>query len=369
MSLAKLDSAAAAKLLEPLKYILLDIDGVIWSGSTVIEGVPETLRYLKEEKKKHVRFLTNNAAWSREEICEKFASRGMPFVQPNEIYNSGYAAALKLQQLLGKTDKTSGERKVHGNVFVIGEEGLHKELRHVLADGFITYGLELNRIEEENYYDIQTVSTAWESRVLPPPQQRLVLCQGDRCEMFMAGTPTGNNCISLSDLNCVAVVAGLDLHFNVQKLAYASLILQGKPKALWANGVTEEKASFIACNEDPQIPVGPLKLLLPGAGGMVQSLVTVSGIPPHAVCGKPNTDLSKILFEAEKVVNPSEECLMVGDRLSTDICFGNNSNCKTLFVLSGAEGLEDVTKASQENNTSFLPQNIADSLACFLPTR
>ncbi|EPY24608.1 4-nitrophenyl phosphatase [Strigomonas culicis] len=284
----------------------------------------------------------------------------MPEVRPEEVYNSGYAAALRLQQLLGTAAAPGEPPLVRGNVLVVGEQGLHDELRRVLAPGFITYGVELHSPEACGGYDLHEVATAWRAATLPPPRQPLVLCDGNTCRRVVADPAAADpaaNKISLADLSPVAVVAGLDLHYNMLSMAYASLALQGPPAG------AGRRALFIACNEDPQIPAGPDKLLVPGAGGMISSLATVSGVAPAAVCGKPNTDLARILFAAEGVTDPRRQCMMVGDRLTTDIAFGNGADCQTMFVLSGAETMDDVARAAAAGQTALLPTYVADSLA------
>ncbi|KPA74389.1 putative p-nitrophenylphosphatase [Leptomonas pyrrhocoris] len=100
---------------------------------------------------------------------------------------------------------------------------------------------------------------------------------------------------------------------------------------------------------------------------MVGALCIAVGRRPDAVCGKPHVDLAKILFAAEQITNPKETCLMVGDRLTTDVAFGNAAGCQSMLALSGIEGLADVEKALKEGNTALIPDYVAESLAVFLP--
>lgn len=354
---------AAQLLASPLKYILLDIDGVIWSGSHVIDRVPETLQYLRTQGKE-IRFLSNNASLSREQLQQSFAKKGIDGVQTKECYNSAYAAALRIQQLLGTAEKEGEEALVHGNVFVIGEQGLHDELQRVLAPGFITYGIELHDAEKAGGYNADVLSDAWRTPCMPAPQKRLVVCNGNTCRMIQAGTPNEEK-ISLSDLNAKAVVIGLDKHFNGLKLAYGTIILQGPPPALRSDDFSSPL--FIATNEDPQISLGHETILVPGAGAMVGALSIAAGRRPDAVCGKPNVDMAKIFFAAEQIDDAKETCIMIGDRLTTDVAFGNGAGCQSMLVLSGIEGMADVEKAEAEGNAVMVPDYIADSLASLLP--
>ena len=99
---------------------------------------------------------------------------------------------------------------------------------------------------------------------------------------------------------------------------------------------------------------------------MVNAVATCAGCTPDVICGKPFVDMAKILFANKHISNPSETCLMIGDRLTTDIAFGNAAGCKTMLVLSGIEGMREIEKAKAEGNVHMLPHYIADSLAVFL---
>ncbi|KAG5495971.1 hypothetical protein JIQ42_02853 [Leishmania sp. Namibia] len=361
----RVTQALAARLVaSPVKYILLDVDGVIWSGEHVIDRVRETLQYLRDQGKQ-IRFISNNASLSREELLQSFKKKGIEGVTVKECYNSAYAAALRLKQLLGKADVPGEEPLVHGNVFVIGEQGLHDELQQVLAPGFITYGVELHDAERAGGYDTRVLGDAWRVPCLPPPKKRLVVCTGKMCRVVQAGTDTAEK-ISLCDLNAAAVVIGLDKHFNILKLAYGSLVVQGPPEALRKEAYSPPL--FLATNEDPQLPVGHDAAMIPGAGSLLCALCTAAGKRPDAVCGKPNADMAKILFEAEGITNPREECIMIGDRLTTDVAFGNAAGCQSMLVLSGVEGMADVEEAERQGKTVLLPNYVAESLACFLPS-
>lgn len=72
------------------------------------------------------------------------------------------------------------------------------------------------------------------------------------------------------------------------------------------------------------------------------------------VAGKPNqplldTVLSRMAFDRSRT-------LMIGDRLETDVTFGNNGNIKTLLVLSGSSKEEDI------HRTGVKPHFVCQSL-------
>ncbi len=96
------------------RAFILDLDGVVYIGDEVIEGVPEKIKKLRQ--KGRVVFLTNNSTKSREDYARKLLSFGIE-ASPEDIITSGYAAALYLREKFGSA-----------GVFVVGEAGLRKEL-------------------------------------------------------------------------------------------------------------------------------------------------------------------------------------------------------------------------------------------------
>lgn len=125
-----------------------------------------------------------------------------------------------------------------------------------------------------------------------------------------------------------AVVVCLDFDFNYSKLAKAM-------KAIRSG------AMFFATNTDPTLPTE--SDLLPGAGALVASISTSTGIQPFVV-GKPNTTIFQIAMES---VNASpEESVFVGDRLDTDVEGAKRLGAFAVLVFSG------VTNPSEINNLS-----------------
>ncbi len=117
--------------------------------------------------------------------------------------------------------------------------------------------------------------------------------------------------------NPLAVVAGMDWKMDYQKIANASLFIQ-------------QGAPFYATNPDKTYPTP--QGLMPGAGTLLAAVETASGVAP-IMAGKPQAYLFQLAMQKMGVT--SEETLMVGDRLETDILGGQNAGCKTALVLSG----------------------------------
>lgn len=73
--------------------------GVIWIGDEPIAGAVDTIELLRQRDIKH-RFMSNNATASRNHYLGKFRRLGFNNVALEEVYTSGYAAAIYLSQTL-----------------------------------------------------------------------------------------------------------------------------------------------------------------------------------------------------------------------------------------------------------------------------
>lgn len=70
-----------------------------------------------------------------------------------------------------------------------------------------------------------------------------------------------------------------------------------------------------------------------------------------------------------KGVDPAQ-CLMVGDRLETDMLFGYNCGLDTMLTLTGVSQMEEAQKyrnSELPSNRSFVPNYVVDTIADFLP--
>lgn len=102
---------------------------------------------------------------------------------------------------------------------------------------------------------------------------------------------------------------------------------------VWLNDALQailSGAKFIATNTDATYPVEGG--VTPGAGSIVASIETASGIEP-AVIGKPNPMLVQMILN-ETGTAPSDT-LVIGDRWETDIESGRRAGCDTMLVLTG----------------------------------
>ncbi|KAF5373467.1 hypothetical protein D9615_009499 [Tricholomella constricta] len=168
---------------------------------------------------------------------------------------------------------------------------------------------------------------------------------------FLGGTDPADCTLapfSLSDFtldpDVAAVVCGLDTQINYTKLSKAFQYLTRNPECL-----------FIATNEDSTYPSADG--LLPGAGSISAPLRFALGKDP--VCtGKPSRTMLDCI-NAKVHYNP-ERTIMVGDRLNTDILFGQGGGLATLLVLTGITSESDITGP---NASPIVPDYVTNSLA------
>ncbi|KAI3836484.1 hypothetical protein MKW98_008245 [Papaver atlanticum] len=156
-----------------------------------------------------------------------------------------------------------------------------------------------------------------------------------------------SNCHFEHDKNVGAVVVGIDHYINYYKLQYATLCIRENPGCL-----------FIATNRDATGPMSDSQEW-PGAGCMVGAVCGSTQIEPIVV-GKPSTFMMDFLLQKFQI-NTSKMC-MVGDRLDTDILFGQNAGCKTLLVLSGITSLSALQDPSNNIKPDYYASKVADIL-------
>ncbi|MGC8817174.1 MAG: HAD-IIA family hydrolase [Candidatus Hadarchaeum sp.] len=103
------------RILQRIKAIILDMDGVIYRGNQPIEGAARAVAFLRGLGKKVI-FLTNNSENSRSFYVQKLRQMGIP-VGENDVITSGQVAADFIKR-----------RDPQAKVFVIGGRGLVEEI-------------------------------------------------------------------------------------------------------------------------------------------------------------------------------------------------------------------------------------------------
>jgi len=236
---------------EPPKSYLIDMDGVLVSGRTIIHGADRFIEQLKARGVEYL-VLTNNSIHTPRDLAHRLQAVGLD-IPAERIFTSAMATAHFLQS-----------QKPNGTAFVIGESGLTEAIHSV---GYI-----------------------------------------------------------ITDHDPDYVVLGETYSYN--------LALITKAIRLVADG-----ARFIATNPDPS---GPSESgLVPACGAMAALIETASGVSPFFI-GKPNPLMMRSALNYLDV--HSENTVMIGDRMETDIVAGVESGMETILVLSGVTRREELAR-------------------------
>ncbi|MFO8035266.1 MAG: HAD-IIA family hydrolase [Anaerolineales bacterium] len=97
---------------------LLDMDGTVYLGKSLLPGASALMVYLAEHKIPYY-FLTNNSSRSKSDYVEKLTDFGLP-VSQEQVFTSGQATAIYLNQ-----------KKPGADIYLVGTPALEKEfLQH-----------------------------------------------------------------------------------------------------------------------------------------------------------------------------------------------------------------------------------------------
>jgi NagD protein len=250
--------------MKPPKSYLIDMDGVLVSGRTIIPGAGQFIERLKTGGAEYL-ILTNNPLYTPGDLAHRLRTIGLD-VPAARIFTSAIATARFLQS-----------QRPDGTAFVIGESGLTEAIHGV---GYV-----------------------------------------------------------ITDHDPDYVVLGETHTYNVERITRAiRLVAAG--------------ARFIATNPDPS---GPSEGgLVPACGAMAALIETASGVSPFFV-GKPNPLMMRTALNYLDV--HSEDTVMVGDRMETDMIAGVESGMETILVLTGVTRREDVERYP------YQPTRIVESVA------
>ena len=109
---------------------------------------------------------------------------------------------------------------------------------------------------------------------------------------------------------------------------------------------------FIATNPDP---AGPSAAgLLPATGAVAALITKATGVTPYFV-GKPNPLMMRSALNRLGV--HSENTVMIGDRMDTDVVAGLEAGMRTVLVLTG------ITAAGDVERFPYRPSLVLDSIA------
>ncbi|XP_029564330.1 pyridoxal phosphate phosphatase [Salmo trutta] len=292
----KIRGSQIRELLDSKLNVLFDCDGVIWNGETVVAGAPEVVTLLKQQGKK-VFFITNNCTRPRASYVTKFIRLGFTDVAEEEIFSSAYCSAAYLRDVA----------KLQGKVYVIGCQGVVKELREA--------GVPI--VEEDT------------------------------------DAPTGTIYDYPLDPDVKAVLVGYDEKFDFIKLAKACCYLQNT------------ECLFLATDPDPWHPLRGGRIT-PGSGSLTAAVETASS-RKATVIGKPSCFMFECIA-SQFNLDPGQS-LMVGDRLETDILFGANCGLDTMLTLTGVSTLEEAhgyKDSDDPERKDFVPDYVVETIADFI---
>jgi len=137
------------------------------------------------------------------------------------------------------------------------------------------------------------------------------------------------------------LIASFDRKFSYKKLNDALQIIKSGAK-------------FIATNPDKTCPTENGEI--PDAAGMIGAIEGTTGKKVEKILGKPSDEIVEIALQSMDIDN--KNCLMIGDRIETDILMGNNNGLATALVLSGVTNKELAT--SSDVKPDYILNSIAD---------
>jgi NagD protein len=115
-------------------------------------------------------------------------------------------------------------------------------------------------------------------------------------------------------------------------------------------------ARFIATNRDM---IGPSSTgIVPATGAVAALISSATGVQPYFI-GKPNPLMMRTALNA--IDAHSEESVMIGDNMDTDIAAGTDSGLETILVLTG------VTQRDAVDRSPYRPTRIVESVADIMP--
>ena len=230
------------------KGFICDMDGVIYHGNKLIDGVKEFVDWLYANNKQFL-FLTNNSQKSPKELQQKLARMGLKVPEKNF-----YTAALATASFLKSQGATTA--------YVIGDAGLTNALYEV--------GIIINDVDPEY------------------------------------------------------VVIGETENYNFESIKKATKLVN--------NG-----ALLIGTNSDITTPTE--HGAVPACKALIAPVEYATSKKAYFV-GKPNPLMMRTGLRLLDV--HSEEAVMVGDRMDTDIVAGIETGLDTVLVLSGCTKETDV---------------------------
>ncbi|OAY84879.1 Phosphoglycolate phosphatase 1B, chloroplastic [Ananas comosus] len=181
---------------------------------------------------------------------------------------------------------------------------------------------------------------------------------------YLGGPEDGDKKIELKpgflmehDESVGAVVVGFDRYVNYYKIQYGTLCIREILGVFSLRQTVMQLLISLTLKNGQSCSIN--YCLASGGGSMVGAIQGSTKREPLVV-GKPSTFMMDYL--ANKFGILKSQICMVGDRLDTDILFGQNGGCKTLLVLSGVTSLQMLQSPENPIQPDFYTNKISDLL-------
>jgi len=178
-------------------------------------------------------------------------------------------------------------------------------------------GLGIHGLTEGNFITSAMATAQFLAAQRPGGSAFVVGGGGLSAELYKVG-------YSITESNPDYVVVGKTASFGFPMMKRAAQLIDGGAK-------------FIGTNPDMIDPVeGGTE---PAAGVLLAAVAAATGKAPYVI-GKPN---SLMMIMARRMLDAhAEDCVMVGDRMDTDVVGGIEAGMRTCLVLSGVSNRESI---------------------------
>jgi 4-nitrophenyl phosphatase len=115
------------------------------------------------------------------------------------------------------------------------------------------------------------------------------------------------------------------------------------------------EADAIFYGTDPDLLVPAAEGMVPGSGAIINAVGGIVERTPEKILGKPSAEAQRAVLDTLGIA--PERCLVVGDRLNTDMALGERAGMTTVLVRTGVATDADVAESDIQ------PDYVIDSLA------
>jgi HAD superfamily hydrolase (TIGR01450 family) len=159
-------------------------------------------------------------------------------------------------------------------------------------------------------------------------------------EMERMFIEAGIDLVPITSPTADVVVSGFDKTLTFDKVAAACRMIQ-------------RGAKYICTHPDRSVPIEDC--LLPDAGAIAAMITAATGVTP-IIMGKPQPE-AMALIEQQTGLRASQMC-MIGDRLYTDIAFGNRAGATSVLVLTGGTSAAEAAVAQGDEKPDIVVPNL-----------